>query len=157
MSLTPNSTSSDSVTSWSSQDSQHESRDFSVLRMLNELGVVPSQERGSSIFAVQENGKYKTAQGCNLAGDEVITRSFLRGRSQWIDEPIITSWREPSIGILEKLKVADQLFNEWSRIQPKPFDPFFDRLWLETASTLRDAGLPWHNNNLNMPEEVDTR
>ncbi|KAL6915275.1 hypothetical protein FSST1_006770 [Fusarium sambucinum] len=85
-----------------------------------------------------------------------MKESFLHGRSQWIDEPVITKWREPSKELSEVLAQADQLYHQWSLSKPSPFDPFFDKLWMETADILRDVGLPWHNNNLNMPDETDS-
>ncbi|KAF3905073.1 hypothetical protein AA313_de0208855 [Arthrobotrys entomopaga] len=36
------------------------------------------------------------------------------------------------------------------------FSPFTDRLWLENGSILAKAGLPWYNNQINMPDEIDT-
>ncbi|KAK5989346.1 Histidine decarboxylase-like protein [Cladobotryum mycophilum] len=81
-----------------------------------------------------------------------IIKSFLDGRSRWIDEPVISKWRNPSPEVLAKLKEVEQLYQEWRQVKPRPFDPTFDPLWLETAKTLQKIGFPWYNNNLNPPD-----
>jgi hypothetical protein len=143
---------------------QYEGENSSVPRMLKELDITanheakappafetPSFETRLPEFSQQGEGKYA------LETHGVIVRSFLRGQSQWIDEPIISSWRELSFELRTKLEMVDILYQKWSQSRPTPFDPFFDRFWLEAAAAIKDAGLPWHTNNLNMPEEIDTR
>lgn len=86
-----------------------------------------------------------------------ILQSFLEGQSQWIDEPVISQWRSPSSKLLATLETVNQLYHKWRQTKSAPFDPFFDPLWLHSAVTLQESGLPWHNNNLNMPDEIDPR
>jgi hypothetical protein len=172
MSSSPNTSLSDYSSPWTSKDSQYKQQDSSVLWMLKELDIIPNHkpeplpafeaqddEAQQLLFMTKfmQQAECKSTWKLDPTHNEVITKSFLRGRSQWVDEPVITRWREPSSELRTKLEMADQLYHKWRQSQPAPFDPFFDRLWLETAATLRDAGLPWHNNNLNMPEEIDTR
>ena len=72
-----------------------------------------------------------------------------------MDEPVISRWATPSPKILKTLKEVNGLLHQWTRNATGPFYPFSDALWLQTAELLRDAGLPWHNNNLNLPDEID--
>lgn len=99
----------------------------------------------------------ETSLTSSEAFEEVITKAFLQGQSQWIDEPVINRWHKPDEALLSALANINQLYHEWKQRELAPFDPFLDRLWLESAEALQKAGLPWHNNNLNLPDEVDTR
>ncbi|KAI4130883.1 MAG: hypothetical protein LQ338_001480 [Usnochroma carphineum] len=85
----------------------------------------------------------------------VIVQAFLRGREQWIEEPVITQWAHPTSGMVSVLEEVSTLYNEWRACSPGPFSCFSDPLWLHTCTWLREAGLPWHNNNLNLPDEID--
>jgi hypothetical protein len=153
---------------------QFDQQDASTAWLLKELIIQPGLDSNISAEKERQDCPRKPPQRLsdakleqiNHSGDEhkststhggVITQSFLEGRSQWIDEPIIAGWREPNEKVSATLCLADELFAKWSQPHGRPFDPFFDPLWLETAKTLRDAGLPWHNNNLNMPDEIDSR
>ena len=89
------------------------------------------------------------------SGSNIIERAFLNGRPQWMDEPVISRWATPSPKILNTLKEVNELLLQWTKNATGPFYPFSDALWLQTAELLRDAGLPWHNNNLNLPDEID--
>ncbi|KAL8839812.1 MAG: hypothetical protein Q9176_004215 [Flavoplaca citrina] len=53
------------------------------------------------------------------------------------------------------LQEVHTMYNEWAGYSHGPFSPFSDPLWLHTCAWLRDIGLPWHNNNLNLPDEID--
>jgi hypothetical protein len=83
-----------------------------------------------------------------------IAKSFFESRQQWYDEPVINSW-ETSTSVVEVLDQVYKLYQEWRQHAPGPFSPAYDALWAETAKVQRDAGLPWHNNNLNLPEDID--
>ena len=72
-----------------------------------------------------------------------------------MDEPIISQWTNPNTEILKTLHEVNLLLQRWAKSPPGPFYPFSDALWLQTAEVLKDAGLPWHNNNLNLPDEID--
>ena len=89
------------------------------------------------------------------SGSNVIERAFLNGRPQWMDEPVISRWATPSPKLLRTLEEVNELLHQWTKNVTGPFYPFSDALWLQTAELLRDAGLPWHNNNLNHPDEID--
>ena len=89
------------------------------------------------------------------SGSNIIERAFLNGRPQWMDEPVISRWATPSPKILKTLKEVNILLHQWTEDVTGPFYPFSDAFWLQTAELLRDAGLPWHNNNLNHPDEID--
>ena len=89
------------------------------------------------------------------SSSNIIERAFLNGRPQWMDEPVISRWATPSPKILKTLKEVNELLHQWSKNVTGPFYPFSDALWLQTAELLRDAGLPWHNNNLNHHDEID--
>ena len=98
-------------------------------------------ERGSNV---------DLASHCNL-----IERAILDGRPQWMDEPVISRWATPNSKILRTLEEVDTLLHQWIKFVTGPFYPFSDALWLQTAELLRDAGLPRHNNNPNLPDEID--
>ncbi|KAL8834368.1 MAG: hypothetical protein Q9170_003778 [Blastenia crenularia] len=84
-----------------------------------------------------------------------IRKAFLDGQSQWMEEPVISRWTTPSRSISSILDRVNSLYQE-SQVYPcGPFHPFSDPLWLQTCNILREAGLPWHNNNLNLPDEID--
>ena len=85
----------------------------------------------------------------------LIERAFFNGRPQWMEEPVISRWATPNAKIIETLEEVNLLLHQWTKSAPGPFYPFSDALWLQTAEVLRDAGLPWHNNNLNLPDEID--
>ncbi|KAK6362709.1 hypothetical protein TWF730_000165 [Orbilia blumenaviensis] len=82
---------------------------------------------------------------------------FKRSQSQWIDDPIITSWRNPTHKIHNFLTSTNHLLKAWSSTPPHtPFSPYSDPLWLETGDVLKRAGLPWHNNQVGMPNDLDS-
>ena len=85
----------------------------------------------------------------------LIERVFLDGRPQWMDEPVISQWATPNSKILRTLKEVNTLLHQWTKSPLGPFHPFSDALWLQTSELLRDAGLPWYNNHLNSPDEID--
>ncbi|KAI1871739.1 hypothetical protein JX265_005725 [Neoarthrinium moseri] len=86
----------------------------------------------------------------------VIRDNFKAAQSQWIDEPITKKWRNPHHFIHKALGKIDQLRAEWSSRPIAPFQLTNDTIWLDTGRTLAQSGLPWHNNQINMPDELDT-
>ena len=88
------------------------------------------------------------------ANDNVIAKSFFESRTQWFDEPVLNAWAT-SPSVPKVLEQVNSLYHQWRKQPQGPFSPFSDPLWAETAKVQRDAGLPWHNNNLNLPEDVD--
>ncbi|KAL8963292.1 MAG: hypothetical protein Q9193_000432 [Seirophora villosa] len=86
---------------------------------------------------------------------DIITRAFLAGRKHWIEEPVITKWLHPTSSMLSVIAEVSTMYQEWRTCSAGVFCPFSDPLWLYTSTWLRDAGLPWHNNNLNLPDEID--
>lgn len=84
----------------------------------------------------------------------VIRMSFLRSQPQWFAEPVLDTW-DTNQSIQRVLEHVSALYHQWQNLPPGHFSPSSDPLWAETAKVLRDAGLPWHNNNLNMPEDID--
>ena len=88
------------------------------------------------------------------AHDNVIAKSFFESRTQWFDEPVLNAWAT-SPSVPKVLKQVNGLYHQWRKQPQGPFSPSSDPLWAETAKVQRDAGLPWHNNNLNLPEDVD--
>ncbi|ORY60062.1 pyridoxal phosphate-dependent transferase [Pseudomassariella vexata] len=88
--------------------------------------------------------------------DNIIISTFRDSRSQWIDDPIISQWREPSHKIYSVLSEVNNLYKSWKSRLPRPFSPSTDALWISTAQFVAEAGLPWHSNQINMPGEIDT-
>ncbi|KAK2841612.1 hypothetical protein FQN49_006081 [Arthroderma sp. PD_2] len=101
-----------------------------------------------------------TNQGAEIAGNkidpdtlpDVIQKSFQEGQRQWIAEPVIERWASSPPPTLRE---ANELYHQWKENKPGPFYPFSDELWWQTAQIMSEAGLPWYNNNLNRPEEID--
>ncbi|KFY36069.1 hypothetical protein V494_05331 [Pseudogymnoascus sp. VKM F-4513 (FW-928)] len=83
---------------------------------------------------------------------DVIEKAFRSGQVQWMDEPVINEWKNKHLPILKDINV---LYHKWRASGPGRFYPFSDPLWVQAADVLREIGLPWHNNNLNSPEEID--
>ncbi|KAB8259716.1 pyridoxal phosphate-dependent transferase [Aspergillus pseudonomiae] len=81
-----------------------------------------------------------------------IVNAFLSGQHQWMDQPIIKRWALQPPDILQKVNT---LFWQWKRQTIGPFSPLCDKMWMTTAEALCHAGLPWHSNNVNMPNEID--
>ena len=97
-------------------------------------------------------------QHCDVdlaSGFNLIEKAFLDGRPRWMEEPVISRWANPSSKVSKTLREVNTLLQQWTKSASGPFYPFSDPLWLQTAELLRDAGLPWHNNNLNLPDEID--
>lgn len=84
-----------------------------------------------------------------------IEKVFLEARSQWMEEPVIAQWATADLQISRTLKEVNALHYQWSCANSAPFNPFSDPLWLQTCKLLRDAGLPWYNDSLNLPDEID--
>lgn len=90
-----------------------------------------------------------------LSRYNTIERTFLEGRQQWIEEPVVSQWSVNDPDIATVLEELNRLYEQWRASGPGPFCPFSDPLWLQTCEVLRDAGLPWLNNNLHLPDEID--
>ncbi|KAK6516282.1 hypothetical protein TWF506_006191 [Arthrobotrys conoides] len=85
-----------------------------------------------------------------------ILKIFEDSQPRWIDDPVINQWRDPKHSVYSTLFDLDQLHQRWSAAPRKPFCPRIDPLWVEIGSLMAELGLPWHNNELNMPDEIDT-
>ncbi|KAK6516206.1 hypothetical protein TWF506_006116 [Arthrobotrys conoides] len=82
---------------------------------------------------------------------------FKSSQTQWIDDPVITSWRNPNHKIYDILASANGLLETWtSTTSHTPFSPLSDPLWLETGCILKEVGLPWHNNQVGMADDLDS-
>ncbi|EPS43407.1 hypothetical protein H072_2673 [Dactylellina haptotyla CBS 200.50] len=90
--------------------------------------------------------------------NSAIRRTFLDSQIQWISNPVISKWRDPRHRIHDLLNEVSELHEKWTHAStPKrPFSPAADPLWLEPGRLLAQAGLPWYNNQLSMPNELDT-
>ncbi|KAJ6260165.1 hypothetical protein Dda_4388 [Drechslerella dactyloides] len=91
-------------------------------------------------------------------GKNFVQLAFRSSQTQWMDDPVINQWRDPTHRIHDVLQEADDLLISWTSQSPlvQPFSPFTDPLWLEPGAMLAKIGLPWHNNQINMPDEIDT-
>ncbi|CAJ2511990.1 Uu.00g076150.m01.CDS01 [Anthostomella pinea] len=90
------------------------------------------------------------------AQSDTIQETFNNSKTQWIDDPIISQWRSPHHRIHDVLSEINDLHTTWRSRQLQPFSPSSDDLWLQTGRVLAEVGLPWHNNQINMPNEIDT-
>ncbi|KAK6359326.1 hypothetical protein TWF696_000487 [Orbilia brochopaga] len=85
-----------------------------------------------------------------------IENTFKRYQTQWMDDPIISQWRDPAHRIYDVLGNVNELYEHWSSTQSLPFSSHTDRLWLETGHVMAEIGLPWYNSQANLPTEIDT-
>ena len=93
----------------------------------------------------------------SVAVDEkTIQQTFQEFQSQWIDDPIIRQWRDPDHRVHQVLSDVNELYRTWTTRRHPPFHPSANPLYRQIGRTLADVGLPWHNNQINMPDEVDT-
>jgi len=86
---------------------------------------------------------------------KTVTTAFRKGQPLWIDDSIMNRWFTSRTDIPSTLDEVSFLHSSWTHAQPGAFWPFSDPLWRKTATSLQELGLPVHNNNLNLPEEVD--
>ncbi|KAJ2990437.1 hypothetical protein NUW58_g2951 [Xylaria curta] len=88
--------------------------------------------------------------------NEVILKTFERSKPRWIDDPVISQWRNPKHRIYGVLPELAGLYNNWASVQSAPFALSPDPLWLDIGQALSNLGLPWHNNEVNLPDDIDT-
>ncbi|KAK6357641.1 hypothetical protein TWF718_001949 [Orbilia javanica] len=85
---------------------------------------------------------------------------FKSSQIQWIDDPVITSWRDPTHKIHSIVASANKLLEKWTSeitaTPNEPFSPLSDPLWLETGRIFKEVGLPWHNNQVGMADDLDS-
>ncbi|RYP25539.1 hypothetical protein DL767_008349 [Monosporascus sp. MG133] len=93
---------------------------------------------------------------CIERSGKTIQQAFYESQSQWIDDPIISQWRDPNHRVHQVLSEVHDLYHAWSSAQTKPFSPSANVFSLQIGRLLADVGLPWHNNQINMPNEIDT-
>ncbi|RYP61988.1 hypothetical protein DL771_009928 [Monosporascus sp. 5C6A] len=98
---------------------------------------------GASLTCIERSGK-------------TIQQTFYESQSQWIDDPIISQWRDPNHRVHQVLSKVNGLYRAWSSAQASPFSPSANVFSLQIGRFLADVGLPWHNNQINMPNEIDT-
>ncbi|KAJ8132421.1 hypothetical protein O1611_g1201 [Lasiodiplodia mahajangana] len=101
-------------------------------------------------FSFENGSSVSTCKG------SVTQDAFEGSKSRWIDDSVIRKWRNPEHKIHKFLLEVDGLYNEWRTIQPAPFALSPDPVWLDTGRALASIGLPWHNNQVNLPNEIDT-
>ncbi|KAB8275178.1 pyridoxal phosphate-dependent transferase [Aspergillus minisclerotigenes] len=77
-----------------------------------------------------------------------MEQEFIAGKDRWMSQPELEV--QP-----DTLRTATSLFRKWTIQAPSPFNPLVDELWVDTAKVLREAGLPWHSNNVNLPDDID--
>ncbi|RYP88858.1 hypothetical protein DL769_000224 [Monosporascus sp. CRB-8-3] len=93
---------------------------------------------------------------CIERSGETIQQTFYESQSQWIYDPIISQWRDPNHRVHQVLSRVNDLYHAWSSAQIKPFSPSANVFSVQIGRLLADVGLPWHNNQINMPNEIDT-
>jgi hypothetical protein len=78
--------------------------------------------------------------------------SFFKSQSRWLDDPILKTWKT-NFTKTKALQHVSELYRQWESLSSGPFSPDVDALWLEAATIMRDAGLPWLHTHVNMPED----
>ncbi|TGJ80863.1 hypothetical protein E0Z10_g7900 [Xylaria hypoxylon] len=99
------------------------------------------------------------SEGISIASsvdNGVIQKTFEGSKSRWIKDPVISQWCNPEHRIHEVLSEVNDLYNDWRIVEPGPFALSPNSLWLDTGRAIADVGLPWHNNQVNLPNEIDT-
>ncbi|KAI1506724.1 pyridoxal phosphate-dependent transferase [Biscogniauxia marginata] len=138
-----------------------------ISSMLNEelsketiaIAIAEQELDSSSESGYTESPPTEPSLNPELITKNIIQKAFQESKSQWIDDPVISEWRNPKHQIRNFLPQLDDLHSTWSRMQPSrlllsPLSP--DTFWLEIGRALASAGLPWHNNQINMPDEIDS-
>jgi histidine decarboxylase len=90
------------------------------------------------------------------ADSDVIQKTLEGSKPRWIDDPVTSQWRDSEHKIHRFLPEVNDLYHEWSTVSPAPFALSPDPLWLDTGRALACVGLPWHNNQFNLADEIDT-
>jgi len=103
----------------------------------------------------KDAGNEQSFNGIERAQTNTIEKTFTEGRCHWIEEPVTSQWKTTDPKISTTLRDVNKLYHQWSASKPGLFCPFSDALWLQTCEILRDVGLPWLNNNLNLPDDID--
>ncbi|KAI0908490.1 PLP-dependent transferase [Ustulina deusta] len=98
----------------------------------------------------------KTTSPALSVNNQVVWKIIERSKSRWIDDPVISQWRNLEHKIYGVLSKVDDLYNNWVSFKPAPFALSPDPLWLDVGHALASVGLPWHNNQVNLPDEIDT-
>ncbi|KAI9150601.1 zinc-type alcohol dehydrogenase-like protein [Paramyrothecium foliicola] len=93
--------------------------------------------------------------------DDVIQKAFNSAKHQWIDDPVISQWRSPDHHVHRVLSEANLLYHRWKSVQQdiiasSPFAAAPYALWHDTGHALAGTGLPWHNNQVNLPDQRDS-
>lgn len=88
--------------------------------------------------------------------DCVIQDAFRHSRSQWIDDPVICQWRDPTHHIHRVLSDTTDLYHDWKFMKRRPFSISTCPIWKDTGRALAEVGLPWHSNQVNMPDQMDS-
>ncbi|KAF2968312.1 hypothetical protein GQX73_g5252 [Xylaria multiplex] len=88
--------------------------------------------------------------------DDVVQKTFERSKPRWIKDPVISQWCNPEHRIHRVLSEVNNLYNSWRTVEPRPFELSPSPLWRDTAREMARVGLPWYNNQVNLPHEVDT-
>lgn len=102
-----------------------------------------------------------TCDAIEEAEEDVISKAFHRSLPQWIEDPVIRQWRTPTHQVHDVLSEANSLYHQWKSTQEAsaqsfPFAAAPYAVWLDTGRVLADTGLPWHSNQVNLPEELDS-
>ncbi|KAF3910544.1 hypothetical protein ABW21_db0201303 [Orbilia brochopaga] len=108
-----------------------------------------------------EEGGSETVDSPTISESEIVVEgdiqnTFKRYQTQWIDDPIIGQWRDPTHQIHDVLVQVNNLYEDWSSARSLPFSSHTDRLWLETGRVMAAIGLPWFPSQSNLPTEFDT-
>ncbi|CAH0043532.1 unnamed protein product [Clonostachys solani] len=93
---------------------------------------------------------FRDTQNC------VIQDAFRHSRSQWIDDPVICQWRDPTHHIHRVLSDTNDLYHDWKYMKRKLFSISTSPVWRDTGRALAEVGLPWHSNQVNMPDQIDS-
>ncbi|KAI0410095.1 PLP-dependent transferase [Xylaria palmicola] len=97
-----------------------------------------------------------TSSPASFLGESLIRETFEASKTQWIDDPVVSQWRNPEHRIHKVLEEVGGLYTKWEKVQGAPFALSPDPIWLDTGRALSSIGLPWHQNHLNLPEYIDT-
>ncbi|KAI0535797.1 hypothetical protein GGR58DRAFT_529060 [Xylaria digitata] len=116
-----------------------------------ETPYISDQDSNNDVESRSENSSVASS-----VNSDVVQKTFEGSKPRWIKDPVISQWCNPEHRIHGVLSEVDNLYNNWRTVEPRPFALSPSPLRMDTAQAITSVGLPWHNNQVNLPHEIDS-